>query len=642
MVKTRQGTEPCTKTWSEQKLEKIVHPSKTFTNLRLQKNSTEKRHNWKKRENKLNLNVMKPLTQDMEDKENVRKRSAWNRCSNTAPAVRTKSVLSTNLTTSSETNGDPMNSALKGKTEPAAFERRTQRVSLSQTFLQKKFLNEKQLITEKQNSNVNLSKKPVLGVYRGKIIQSKVNSFRNTSAGVVKGPLENKPLVTTASKPETKTQAIEVKPKGSVPPKSGYAPRPSSSYSTFSRSTEKQGVRTTSLGIMGQRQPERNGSTKSVPSHSIRSVVPGAKGVEIGSKRLGVSAKTIPTTSHVKLTQDPKTAASTKNQRPKESAEERRVRLAEWRTSKGKVMKRPPVQAPEVMPPKEEAPKDPPVQPFWITLLEEDEQGLFTEKVNKTIAEYIKLIDQGCPLEEIFATLENLVQNVPDAKKLAKYWVCLARLEQQRGPIENVISICEKAIQAGAQPAEELQNTLADLLKNNLQKSDAGACVKDMMTLNDEERAEEVISEAEKESEQVLKPKAESENRRKRECKVELKGACKIEDSIKDLSGDHGSPEKENEESTLIKFSVRTTPYLQSVKKKMQFQENDSTIRDFKFLTPVRRSRRIEQIKNRLPKMIQDPDPCVSSIEQLSELGAEMDAFIYRRNNALKRNGCIW
>ncbi|XP_030044959.1 cytoskeleton-associated protein 2-like, partial [Microcaecilia unicolor] len=322
------------------------------------------------------------------------------------------------------------------------------------------------------------------------------------------------------------------------------------------------------------------------------------------------------------------------------------ARIAQWRVSKGRVIKRPPVQAPEVAEPKEEVPKEPPVQPFWITLLEEDEQGLFTEKVNKTIAECIKLIDQGCPQEEVLATLENLVQSVPDAKKLAKYWVCRARLEQQTGSIENVISICERAVQAGAQPVKELQNTLADLLKNNLLKSESGECAEEEKNLNDEERAEEVREhEVQEDSEQTSKAKSQSGRRRRKrggqtmERKVELKGASKRreeEDVVKDFSGDHVSPEKENEESSVIKFSVHTTPYLQSVKKRIQFQDNDSTIGELKFLTPVRRSQRIERNRCHLPKMLQDHDPCVSSIEELSKLGAETDAFIYRRNSALK------
>nr|XP_033804766.1 cytoskeleton-associated protein 2 isoform X2 [Geotrypetes seraphini] len=583
---------------------------------------------------------MKPLNLDLEDKENVRKRPPWNRLTSTAPAVRSKTVLSTKSTTS-EKNGNPPYSALKGKTETTVFERKPQRISHSQSFIQKRTLTEKQLIAEKLNSNDALPKKLVLGVYQGKVIQSKVNSFRNTSVEAKKGPLQSKPHPITASKPEIKSQSASVavkgvKPKDTLPSKSGHAPRPSSNL-VFSKGTEKHGLHTTSHGIVAQKQSERNGLPKSIPPCSSRTnTVSGAKGVDIVSKRiLGASAKTVPATSGVSLSQDPKVVVF--NKRDKESAEERRARIAQWNASKGRVIKKTPVQAPEVAQTQEEVSKDPSVQPFWITLLEEDEQGLFTEKVNKTIAECIKLIDQGCPQEEILATLENLVQNVPDAKKLAKYWVCLARLEQQKGSIENVISICEKAVQEGAQPVKELQNILADLAENKLLKSDAGDCVKEGKTLNDEERVEKVReNEVQKDSEQTSKAKSERERRRKRGGQTrELKGASKRGEEEEDIE-DHVSPEKENEESSVIKFSVHTTPYLQSVKKKLLFQDNDPTIGELKFLTPVRRSQRIERNRCRLPKMLQDHDPCVSSIEELSKLGTETDAFIYRRNSALK------
>ena len=72
-----------------------------------------------------------------------------------------------------------------------------------------------------------------------------------------------------------------------------------------------------------------------------------------------------------------------------------------------------------------------------------------------------------------------------------------------------------------------------------------------------------------------------------------------------------------------------------SVKKKIQFDNTDTTFKELKFLTPVRRSRRIHEKTSKLPDMLKDHYPCVSSLEQLTELGGETDAFVCRPNAAL-------
>ena len=94
----------------------------------------------------------------------------------------------------------------------------------------------------------------------------------------------------------------------------------------------------------------------------------------------------------------------------------------------------------------------------------EDEQKLFTEKVSNTFSECLNLINEGCPEEEIPVTLNNLIKNIPDAKNLVKYWICLAHTEPTPSPIESILAIYEKAILAGAQPIEEMRHTIVDIL----------------------------------------------------------------------------------------------------------------------------------------------------------------------------------
>lgn len=61
-----------------------------------------------------------------------------------------------------------------------------------------------------------------------------------------------------------------------------------------------------------------------------------------------------------------------------------------------------------------------------------------------------------------------------------------------------------------------------------------------------------------------------------------------------------------------------------------------SSIKELKFLTPVRRSSRIHRNSSRLPGLLNEHDPCVSSLAELELLdAADSNAYIYRKNPAL-------
>ncbi|XP_037699798.1 cytoskeleton-associated protein 2-like [Choloepus didactylus] len=264
-------------------------------------------------------------------------------------------------------------------------------------------------------------------------------------------------------------------------------------------------------------------------------------------------------------------------------------------------------------------------------MAEEDEQRLFTEKVNKIFSECLNLINEGCPKEEVLATLNDLVKNIPDVKKLVKYWICLARLEPITSSIENIITIYEKAILAGAQPIEEMRHAIVDILT-----------LKSQEELNFGEKtkacaATEQIQEVNTDNIGVnLEPgKLEMENKQPRN--VIFQDCEEQEDKTKEPISDAKTPSKETRASSLIKYNISATPYLQSIKKKMQFDETNSTFKELKFLTPVRRSRRLQENNSKLPATLKDHYPCVSSLEQLAELGSETDAFVCRPNAALGR-----
>ncbi|XP_074843336.1 cytoskeleton-associated protein 2 [Carettochelys insculpta] len=676
-----------------QKVEEYLLRKKNISGLLIQKKQTDISIN---RSGKVasdkprdKIKILKSAKQKMEDKENAN-RPPWNQPSKTLEKSTDSSKSETLKTTAILTNsnvGTNCNPEDFGSTINASQDEvvgiKTYRVSFSQSFLHKRNIKEKQLIADKQNSNASLPKKHVPGSYCGKVIPSKINSFRKTLENEdAKSSLANKKPITPATKPSVRLSSTSgnnaVINNNSVSNLASAA-KPvhatslqkrsltGASHSTNSKAIqnkEKQIVRNVSV----QRKPDTSGPTQSLktaPHKANATSVAEAKRTEVPFRdvRSGTSVKSVLVTSGTKATQDSK-AGNRKYVPPKETADERRIRLAEWKAAKGKVTKRPPTTVLQVVQSESRishTPKEP-AESFWATIAEEDEQGLFSENVNKTLAECLHLTEQGYPGDEVRAMLEKLIQSVPDAKKLAKYWVCCMRLEQM-GPIEKIIAVYEEAILAGAQPKDELRRTVADIMKNSetLTKSVVEECVKEEvigkeansslqnvedvfqeLNLNDEGKAEQISNEVIKkeETDSSLKPKPEtlSKEGRKHRTKEQSKKSsdCKNEDATKEATLELKTPDKEKEGSYLIKYNLSTTPYLESVKKKMQCEANDSAVKDIKFLTPVRRSRRLQEKLCKLPNMLKDHDPCVSSLEQLGELGAMTNAFIYRQNSALQ------
>ena len=242
------------------------------------------------------------------------------------------------------------------------------------------------------------------------------------------------------------------------------------------------------------------------------------------------------------------------------------------------------------------------------TTMAEDVQQLFTEKVNKTFSECLKLINEGCPKEEVLVTLNDLIKNIPDAKKLVKYWICLAHTESLTSPIENIITIYEKAILAGAQPIEEMRHTIVDILT---MKSQERLKFASSINLSVGENIEETCATKEEIQEahtddtdvDLESEKLEMENKHPRNVVFQ---DCEKEqnDKVKDPTSDVKTPSTNTRAGCLIKYNVSTMPYLQSVKKKMQFDEANSAYKELRFLTPVRCSRRLQEKTSKLPDML--------------------------------------
>ncbi|XP_077596544.1 cytoskeleton-associated protein 2 isoform X2 [Stigmatopora nigra] len=91
----------------------------------------------------------------------------------------------------------------------------------------------------------------------------------------------------------------------------------------------------------------------------------------------------------------------------------------------------------------------------------------------------------------------------------------------------------------------------------------------------------------------------------------------------------------------VLKYNIKTTPYLQSVKKTIEGEvqksgsRRKSNIKDLKYLTPVRRSCRIERKSMHLPAVLQDHDPCLSSLAELGNMDGDCNGYVYRKNTAI-------
>ncbi|XP_066237050.1 cytoskeleton-associated protein 2 isoform X2 [Saccopteryx leptura] len=604
--------------------------------------------------------VLKPKTK-MDDKENV-SRPPRNKNNITREKICIPLKPSNELTNSTlvmDTHNLENNQTLQLlsiKDEPQG-----QHMTLSQAFLIKK--KQKQVTTEKPKQNANMLKKPVLGSYHGQIVQAKVNSFRKSVQVKDESSATTKKLSATiskATKPQpTNTSNVTVKNHTAsnmmTTTKCGRAAsqkeqllhHPIRSHHNNTHTTQnslKQDVSRTSASVTIQKESHEKESlqlntvlssvktssqevkrSKMIPRSTTSEII--ARPASSSNTKLIEKSKTINQRRHTMA----KATINSRPAQPKETTEERKARLSEWRASKGRMLKRPPSSV--VTQPEPEKQNEEPVESFWTTMAEEDEQRLFTEKVNRTFSECLNLINEGCQKEEILDTLNDLIKNIPDAKKLVKYWICLARVEPLTTSIENIMSIYEKAILAGAQPIEEMRDVIVDIIMmKNQEKVKFGENFEEACT------TKEQIQEINIEDTGVHLESGKPDMENKHHKKVVFQDCQKDEfDKTEDTANDVRTPNTETRAGCLIKYNVSTTPSLKSVKKKMQFDETHSTFKELKFLTPVRRSQRLQDKTSKLPDMLKDHYPCVSSLEQLTELGDEIDAFICRPNAALSR-----
>ncbi|KAM4883644.1 cytoskeleton-associated protein 2-like isoform 2-T2 [Sylvia borin] len=256
------------------------------------------------------------------------------------------------------------------------------------------------------------------------------------------------------------------------------------------------------------------------------------------------------------------------------SAADRRKQLEEWLASKGKKYKRPPMKLLQKQGVK------PSCRKVKAGEEQENPEQHCQAKINNILTECLELIEEGVHAEELTAVLSL----VPQAEKFAKFWICQAKLLARNGPFD-VLQLYREAVSAGAEPIEELRETVLNILKDAGQRLEG-------------EKVEEPIP---------WEPRTPCPGERQ---------------PTTSTPGLVGRPV--NSLPPSIKLLVT------SVSRGREFLEGP----ELKFLTPVRRAVRIERARSHYPEMLKDHDPVVSSLSEI--LHAEEDTcFFFRKNMAL-------
>ncbi|NWI67774.1 CKP2L protein, partial [Todus mexicanus] len=254
-----------------------------------------------------------------------------------------------------------------------------------------------------------------------------------------------------------------------------------------------------------------------------------------------------------------------------------RKQLEEWLASKGKTYKRPPMMLLQKNP----------VKLSWRNVKEKEKQEKLEqqslEKINNILTECLKLVEEGVPAEELSAVLSH----VPHAEKFAKFWICKVKLLARSGSFD-VTGLYKAAVCAGAVVRHASLRYCHSVLS---------AMVLSIPLLSGE-KAEQPVP-----WEPTTPCPSETQNVAVTPC---LTGR-----SLTSLPAS-------------IKLQVTSAS---RGKELLEGQE-------MKFLTPVRRSLRIERAGRCYPEMLKDHDPVVSSLSEI--LDAKEDTqFFFRKNKAL-------
>ncbi|XP_037383705.1 cytoskeleton-associated protein 2-like [Talpa occidentalis] len=281
------------------------------------------------------------------------------------------------------------------------------------------------------------------------------------------------------------------------------------------------------------------------------------------------------------------------NIKKKTTAEDRRKQLEEWKKSKGKIYKRPPME----LKTKRKIIEEMNIS-FWKSMEKEEEEKKaqleLSNKINNTLTECLHLIERGVLSNEIFTVLSS----IPEAEKFAKFWICKAKLLASKGSFD-VIGLYEEAIKNGATPIQELREFVLNVLQDP-DRPTGGITSNSLVADTNITLTEELAK------------------------KMESGKCCLSQKEREEVTAAPQITKGEQDNHAGIKLQVAQIPRINGMPE----------VQDMKLITPVRRSARIERAVSRYPEMLQEHDLVVASLNELLEV-EETECFIFRKNEAL-------
>ncbi|XP_016096351.1 cytoskeleton-associated protein 2-like [Sinocyclocheilus grahami] len=509
----------------------------------------------------------------------------------------------------------------------------TKRNTLSQAFRTPQTVRHRNLVKEVQKppSSVSAIQQSNPGMYKGRVVQSKIDCFRKPNAADVKTTEKKVISKLDVTRPKPEWPKVRSKSVSSLPMSSkarvnsAVSSRPKSVSDIPLNANEKP----VQVSVSHKRIPQNVPGTvtqagacalpRSAPLATRHSAI--SKPIASKKKEKTVQVEKPKTATTKQKVRRPVTSTASQYKVRIKTAEERRAKLAEW---KGKTLKKPPILEKSATFSRNPKPVLRPKTGPKATIGAQSEPVVQFEAVKPTAA--LKTDNQTNDIE------------VPDNKT-----VCSRRssyimntsldlldtsdMDLPVDPeirMESVLNLCDKL------EAMEMPSSCEDGV--NVDKSDVVA--EKRVEVQETDKVFEILEEEE------LGDEEDSESHITEDTK---KAVIKNDDDYHDSDEKMKSTTPEMAGASIVKYNVKTTPYLQRVKKIIECKtapgsgsRHRNIIKDLKFLTPVRRSMRIQHKSSCLPGMLNDHDTCVSSLAVLMQReDAYANVYIYRKNPAL-------
>lgn len=443
------------------------------------------------------------------------------------------------------------------------------------------------------------------GMYKGKIVQSKIGSIWKSTDSVATA--DPKPSV-----PKTKSQGVGNITRRNISKSVVEVPRSKMQKPALARSKSvTDRLPPASKPAASSRRPPAtltNASSRNATVAPIKA-----------SGNLSTKPKVAVTENKIK--KPPVSNTLSQYRFNTETAKERRAKLAEWLASKGKTLKRPAMTAAVPSKTKVSVKTETHVKP------QPDPEPQMAAQCELELdpSEEVEKLESPVP-----ADCEDKVTELKSRIRTPGIMnTTLDLLESSDSDLlddpqdrvdDIVVNLCDalEAMEPPSRCTEEDISEVTDECDGETDSRKSGdKCKEELKTEEQQPEDEQVKHEAKESSDHDDDEYVESDD-----------------DDVMETT-------PQISDASVIKYSVKTTPYLQSVKKTIEDEvgasasRRKSNIKDLKFLTPVRRSCRIQRKSSCLPMMLVDHDPCVSSLAELVKLDDDPNAYIYRKNPAL-------